>query len=67
MNGYPGTGKTHTLSVLIRILIALGAKVLLTSYTHSAVDNVLLKLLEHPAMEDKIVRLGSFSRVWGAP
>ena len=31
---------------LVRILIDLGQSVLLTSYTHSAVDNILLKMIE---------------------
>ncbi|XP_056135257.1 DNA replication ATP-dependent helicase/nuclease DNA2 [Lampris incognitus] len=42
--GMPGTGKTTTICTLVRILYACGYSVLLTSYTHSAVDNILLKL-----------------------
>uniref|UniRef100_A0A8D3BLX5 DNA replication ATP-dependent helicase/nuclease n=1 Tax=Scophthalmus maximus TaxID=52904 RepID=A0A8D3BLX5_SCOMX len=42
--GMPGTGKTTTVCTLVRILHACGFSVLLTSYTHSAVDNILLKL-----------------------
>lgn len=42
--GMPGTGKTTTICALVRILSACGFSVLLTSYTHSAVDNILLKL-----------------------
>uniref|UniRef100_A0A3Q1KB82 DNA replication ATP-dependent helicase/nuclease n=1 Tax=Anabas testudineus TaxID=64144 RepID=A0A3Q1KB82_ANATE len=42
--GMPGTGKTTTICTLVRILHACGFSVLLTSYTHSAVDNILLKL-----------------------
>ncbi|XP_018422579.1 PREDICTED: DNA replication ATP-dependent helicase/nuclease DNA2 [Nanorana parkeri] len=42
--GMPGTGKTTTICTLVRILYACGFSVLLTSYTHSAVDNILLKL-----------------------
>lgn len=45
--GMPGTGKTRTLEFIIRELLARDYSVLLTSYTHSAVDNVLLKLLEY--------------------
>jgi DNA replication ATP-dependent helicase Dna2 len=60
--GMPGTGKTTTLSCLIQCLVALGKvsalylyhpltavsmqSVLITSYTNSAVDNLLLKLKE---------------------
>jgi DNA replication ATP-dependent helicase Dna2 len=42
--GMPGTGKSTTLALLIRLLIARGKSILLTSHTHSAVDNILLKL-----------------------
>ena len=31
---------------LVRLLVKMGKSVLLTSYTHSAVDNLLLKLLQ---------------------
>ena len=37
-------GKTSTIVALIRVLVRLNHSVLLTSYTHSAVDNILLKL-----------------------
>jgi len=42
--GMPGTGKTTTIAHIIRALVAQGKSVLLTSYTHTAVDNILLKL-----------------------
>jgi DNA replication ATP-dependent helicase Dna2 len=44
--GMPGTGKTSTLAFLIRCLAATGRSVLITSHTHSAVDNLLLKCIE---------------------
>ena len=44
--GMPGTGKTTTIACLVQVLAALGMSVLLTSYTHTAVDNILLKLKE---------------------
>jgi AAA domain len=43
--GMPGTGKTSTVSFIVRLLLARGATVLVTSYTHSAVDTLLLRLL----------------------
>jgi DNA replication ATP-dependent helicase Dna2 len=43
--GMPGTGKTSTVSFIVRLLLARGATVLVTSFTHSAVDTLLLKLL----------------------
>ncbi len=42
--GMPGTGKTTTIAHIIRCLVRAGKSVLLTSYTHTAVDNILLKL-----------------------
>ncbi|KAJ2892589.1 hypothetical protein MKZ38_009595 [Zalerion maritima] len=58
--GMPGTGKTTTIAHIIRALVAQGKSVLLTSYTHTAVDNILLKL-----KTDKlpILRLGAPAKV----
>lgn len=46
IQGLPGTGKTSTIAFVARLLAARGKRVLITSYTHAAVDNVLLKLIE---------------------
>ncbi|KAG7346830.1 DNA helicase [Nitzschia inconspicua] len=46
IQGLPGTGKSSTISFLARLLVAKGKRVLVTAYTHSAVDNVMLKLIE---------------------
>lgn len=58
--GMPGTGKTTTIAHIIRALVGQGKSVLLTSYTHSAVDNILLKL-----KDDKmpVLRLGAPAKV----
>ncbi len=61
--GLPGTGKTSTISLAIRILLAKGQKVLLTSFTHSAVDNLLLKLVEAGLTPHQVVRLGAANYV----
>lgn len=45
IKGYPGTGKTTTIASLIAILVKLEKKVLFTSFTNSAVDNLLLKFI----------------------
>ena len=45
IKGYPGTGKTTTIASLIAILVKLDKKVLFTSFTNSAVDNLLLKFI----------------------
>ena len=57
--GMPGTGKTHTLAILIKILWDLKFKVLISSYTHSALDNILGKLLDlFPETMSIVVRCG---------
>jgi DNA replication ATP-dependent helicase Dna2 len=58
--GMPGTGKTTTIAHIIRALTAQGKSVLLTSYTHTAVDNILLKLKDD---NKPILRLGAPAKV----
>lgn len=61
--GMPGTGKTTTVAEIITALVRRGKSVLLTSYTHSAVDNILLKLKDKDV---DMLRLGSTEKV-GSP
>lgn len=58
--GMPGTGKTTTIAHIIRALVSQGKSVLLTSYTHTAVDNILLKLRHS---QTPILRLGAPAKV----
>ncbi len=58
--GMPGTGKTTTIAEIIKELVRRGKTVLLTSYTHSAVDTILLKLSD---AEFDILRLGNVDKV----
>lgn len=58
--GMPGTGKTTTIAHIIRVIVAQGKSVLLTSYTHTAVDNILLKLRNDGI---GIFRLGAVAKV----
>ena len=58
--GMPGTGKTTTIAHIIRALVARGKSVLLTSYTHTAVDNILLKLKQS---EISVLRLGVQAKI----
>lgn len=44
LQGMPGTGKTTTIAVIVRALVARGQSVLITSHTNSAVDTVLRKV-----------------------
>lgn len=60
IHGMPGTGKTTTAAALIRVLAALGQRVLLCSYTHSAVDTILSKLV---SAQVDVLRVGPLSRV----
>ncbi|GAO46682.1 hypothetical protein G7K_0906-t1 [Saitoella complicata NRRL Y-17804] len=58
--GMPGTGKTTTIAHIIRALTAQGKSILLTSYTHTAVDNILLKIKDDGL---NILRLGGSAKV----
>lgn len=60
LKGLPGTGKTQTLVAIIRLLVIMGKSVLITSHTHSAVDNVLQRLIKNKL---NFLRLGDPSRV----
>ena len=62
IRGMPGSGKTTVIVAVIRLLLLCGHRVLLTSFTNAAVDNVLLRLQKiNPSL--KMVRLGVKSRV----
>lgn len=58
--GMPGTGKTTTIAHIIRALAAQGKSILLTSYTHTAVDNILLKIRNDNI---GILRIGAVAKV----
>ncbi|KAJ1978736.1 DNA replication endonuclease-helicase Dna2 [Dimargaris xerosporica] len=58
--GMPGTGKTTTIAFIVKILVACRKTVLLTSYTHTAVDNILLKLRH---LDINLMRLGNKTKV----
>ncbi|KAJ3256230.1 Tripartite DNA replication factor [Chytriomyces hyalinus] len=58
--GMPGTGKTTTIAQIVKSLVARQKSVLLTAYTHSALDNILLKLKSEGI---DFARLGGQQRV----
>nr|XP_022919346.1 DNA replication ATP-dependent helicase/nuclease DNA2 [Onthophagus taurus] len=60
IKGLPGTGKTATIVALVELLTEIGKSVLITSYTHNAVDNVCLRLKRRGV---KVLRLGSQGRI----
>lgn len=58
LKGPPGTGKTTIIVEIIRQAIHRGQRVLLTSQTHQAVENVLEKLSKLvESGEDKVIRM----------
>ena len=54
--GLPGSGKSQVLAATVRALLDSGKSVLITSHTHTAVDNVLQRLPNVGV--DSFVRLG---------
>ena len=58
--GMPGTGKTTTIAHIIRALVRQKKTVLLASHTHSAVDNILLKLKDD---ETAVLRVGAPAKI----
>ncbi|GAB5585844.1 DNA replication endonuclease-helicase Dna2 [Umbelopsis nana] len=58
--GMPGTGKTTTIAHIIDILVKQGKSILLTSYTHTAVDNVLSKVRDNGI---DVLRIGNPEKV----
>ena len=66
--GMPGTGKTTVIAELVRTLVSRGKTVLVASYTHSAVDTILMKLSRMGGEDAKgggfeILRLGNVDKV----
>jgi len=61
IHGPPGTGKTTVITEIVRQLVSRDQKVLITSHTNVAVDNVLENLF--PYFATKMTRLGSKIKV----
>lgn len=54
----PGTGKTYLIVLLLQMLIDRGEKILLSSYTHSALDNILIRFGQmFPNYRDRVLRI----------
>ncbi|OED29542.1 IGHMBP2 family helicase [Methanosphaera sp. WGK6] len=61
IQGPPGTGKTHTIVELIRQLYKQKKKLLITTHTHIALDNILEKLTFIP--DNEILRIGVTQKI----
>ena len=70
VQGLPGTGKTTIITIIVLISVLKNQRVLLSSHTHTAIDNVLIKLLPYrwvvviPSLADlPTLRIGDYSRL----
>ncbi|KAK7202981.1 DNA replication factor Dna2-domain-containing protein [Myxozyma melibiosi] len=62
--GMPGTGKTTTIVRVIEAILAQKKSILLASYTHTAVDNILLKIKSSASSILRLGPVGKVSFVW---
>lgn len=67
LDGPPGTGKTTTILELIIQLVLQGKRVLLSASTHAAINNVLERIKENPALSAQIfpLRIGDENNAIG--
>lgn len=61
VQGPPGTGKTTVIAEVVKQLTDNGERILVTSQTHVAVDNVLEKLAKEESLS--FLRIGNLNRV----
>lgn len=61
--GMPGTGKTTMVAYTVWKLAKQGKSILLTAYTHSAVDTILLKLQDIMKEEEERVGLDKYKAI----
>ena len=61
IQGPPGTGKTHTIVEIIRQVYKNNNRILITTHTHIALDNILERL--NDVADEQILRIGEKSQV----
>ena len=54
IQGPPGTGKTKVISLIAKLLVANGERILLTSHTHMAINNALNKIAKEAVPTIKV-------------
>lgn len=66
IQGPPGTGKTRVLALAVRLLVARGERVLVTSHTHMAINNALNKIAQEVAGQGvRVAKIGRLTQVDG--
>ena len=58
IQGPPGTGKTKVISIITKLLVEAGERVLMTSHTHMAINNALNKIAEENVPVIKVCATG---------
>lgn len=61
IQGPPGTGKTFVLAHIAKTLVNRGEKVLVTAFTHTAINNALKKISKETGLE-RIAKIGQNTR-----
>ncbi|RUS93125.1 hypothetical protein DSM106972_097190 [Dulcicalothrix desertica PCC 7102] len=64
IQGPPGTGKTWLLAQIAVSLARLGQRVLITAFTHSAINNALQKIVQVTGY-NKVIKIGAYDKTEG--